>query len=149
MTDRLVYRVPEVCKMLGIGRSTFYRWAESGEMSVIKVGSLTFVNRDELERLRRERAGSVEPMKAQEVYDGRVYFIDDGFFIKIGFSKRPQVRITKLQTASPFKLALMRTILGNKKLEADLHARFRHLKSHGEWFRGELELRRYIREMTS
>ena len=64
-------------------------------------------------------------------------------------TKRPQVRITKLQTASPFKLALMRTILGNKKLEADLHARFRHLKSHGEWFRGELELRRYIREMTS
>ena len=51
MTDRLVYRVPEVCKMLGIGRSTFYRWAESGEMAVLKVGGMTFVNRDELERL--------------------------------------------------------------------------------------------------
>lgn len=52
---RLVYRVPEVCKMLGIGRSTFYRWAESGEMMIIKVGSITFVNRDELERLFKVR----------------------------------------------------------------------------------------------
>ncbi len=51
MTDRLVYRVPEVCKMLGIGRSTFYRWAESGALTVLKVGGMTLVNRDELERL--------------------------------------------------------------------------------------------------
>ena len=51
MTERLVYRVPEVCEMLGIGRSTFYRWAETGELAVIKVGGMTFVNRDELERL--------------------------------------------------------------------------------------------------
>jgi excisionase family DNA binding protein len=55
MTDRLVYRVPEVCKMLGIARSTFYRWAESGEMSVVKVGHMTFVSRDELERLFKVR----------------------------------------------------------------------------------------------
>jgi excisionase family DNA binding protein len=55
MTVRLVYRVPEVCEMLGIGRTTFYRWAESGDIAVIKVGSMTFVNRDELERLFKVR----------------------------------------------------------------------------------------------
>jgi excisionase family DNA binding protein len=55
MTVRLVYRVPEVCEMLGIGRSTFYRWAESGEIAVLKVGGMTFVNRDELERLTKVR----------------------------------------------------------------------------------------------
>lgn len=137
--------------MLGISRTTLYRRVATGEIMIHKLGSIPLVNRETMERLLREKAEAAAAESAAtvaaDVLNGRVYFIDDGFFIKIGFSKKPQDRIIKLQTASPFKLTLIRTVLGNKKLEAELHTRFRHLKSHGEWFRGERELRQHIREM--
>jgi hypothetical protein len=129
--------------MHAISRDKFYDLLRRGVLAAFKIGRRIYVAKEEAERWLRE----TQPRPA-EVFDGRVYFIDDGFFIKIGFSKNPQDRIIKLQTASPFKLTLMRTVPGNKKLETELHARFRHLKSHGEWFRGERELRQHIREMS-
>lgn len=151
MTDHTIYRVPEVLKILRCGRTKFYRMVETGKIEIHKLGGSTVVKQESLNRFMRENPASAvaetPPEPAEVLDDGRVYFIDDGFFIKIGFSKKPQDRIGKLQTASPFKLMLMRTIPGNKKLEAELHARFRHLKSHGEWFRGERELRQHIRSI--
>ena len=49
--DRLVYRVPEVCAMLGIHRATLYRRAKAGEIAIHKLGSVSFVKREGLERL--------------------------------------------------------------------------------------------------
>ena len=51
MTDRLAYRVKEVCRMLGIGKSTFYKLTQAGKISTMKIGSVTLVKRTELERL--------------------------------------------------------------------------------------------------
>ncbi len=153
MIDRLVYRIPEVCRMLGISRQTFYRHVRTGKIEICRLGPMPVVKRDTLDRLLAERllrekteTPAAEPASGH-ILNGRVYFIDDGFFIKIGFSSEPQKRIVKLQTASPFKLTLVASVPGNKRMETDLHKRFRHLKSHGEWFRGESELRQYIRTM--
>ena len=49
--DRLVYRVPEVCAMLGISRATLYRRVKTGEITIHKLGSISFVKREGLERL--------------------------------------------------------------------------------------------------
>jgi excisionase family DNA binding protein len=51
MTGRLAYRVPEVCKMLGISRATFYRRVGSGEIALRKLGGVSLVTRESLERL--------------------------------------------------------------------------------------------------
>ena len=151
MTERTAYKLSEVREALNIGRSTMYRWIKDGKIEVTKLCGCSFVKRDIMEQLLHEKAEAVaaEPAETMDadVLNGRVYFIDDGFFIKIGFSSQPQKRIVKLQTSSPFKLTLIGSVPGNKRIEAELHARFRHLKSHGEWFRGEPELRRYIRAM--
>jgi excisionase family DNA binding protein len=51
MTDRLAYRIPEVCAMLGISRATLYRRVKTGEIAIHKLGSVSLVSRDALERL--------------------------------------------------------------------------------------------------
>lgn len=47
----MAYRVPQVCAMLGISRATFYRRVESGEIVIRKLGSVSLVTRESLERL--------------------------------------------------------------------------------------------------
>ena len=49
--DRLAYRVPEVCKMLGISRATLYRRVKTGEIAILKLGGRTLVKREGLDRL--------------------------------------------------------------------------------------------------
>jgi excisionase family DNA binding protein len=51
MTERLAYRVPEVCAMLGISRATLYRRVKTGEIAIHKLGSVSFVKREGLETL--------------------------------------------------------------------------------------------------
>lgn len=48
MTERLVYRIPEVCRMMGISARTFWRLVEAGEIEVLKLGSSRFVRHDDL-----------------------------------------------------------------------------------------------------
>ena len=43
MIDRNIYRVPEVCKMLGISRSMFYKLVQAGKISICKLGTITMV----------------------------------------------------------------------------------------------------------
>ena len=52
MTDRLAYRLPEVCAMLGISRWTLYRDAKAGKIEIEKRGRMSFVFREALERYR-------------------------------------------------------------------------------------------------
>jgi excisionase family DNA binding protein len=49
--DRLAYRVPEVCRMLGISKSMFYNLVSRREIMVHKLGSITLVKHEELERV--------------------------------------------------------------------------------------------------
>ena len=51
MTDRLAYRVPEVCAMLGISRSTLYRRVKSGDLTIHKLGSVSLIKRGDVELL--------------------------------------------------------------------------------------------------
>lgn len=51
MTERLVYRIPEVCRMMGISASTFWRLVRAGEINVLKLGSSRFVRHDDLQAI--------------------------------------------------------------------------------------------------
>lgn len=84
--------------------------------------------------------------------EGCIYFIEATAVnrIKIGFARDDLgQRLRALQTGCPVELRSLGYELGGKELEAELHARFAHLRFAGEWFDGAEELRAYIREHAS
>lgn len=83
-----------------------------------------------------------------------VYFIfnEDSNAIKIGRSQNLQRRLMSLQTSSPAKLKLIKSVQveGDKeaqKLEQSLHNKFREIRLAGEWFKAETHLLEYISQL--
>ena len=68
--------------------------------------------------------------------------------VKIGISNCIEGRIDALQCLSPVPLEIIGAIpKGGSKLERKLHKRFKHLRSHGEWFHYTEELKAYIEKL--
>lgn len=66
----------------------------------------------------------------------KVYFIQgppDGP-IKIGISVNPEERLRTFQTASPYRLRILRLEPGGRSRETALHRRWRRHRLEGEWF---------------
>jgi hypothetical protein len=65
-----------------------------------------------------------------------VYFIQSGTAgpVKIGLSKAPTQRVSKLQTGNPRELILRHVIPGDRIVEDELHDRFKEARIRGEWF---------------
>jgi hypothetical protein len=62
--------------------------------------------------------------------------------IKIGKAKNPLKRLHDLQVGNGDKLSLLVVIAGDE--EAELHARFKRLRTIGEWFRPERPLLKHL-----
>lgn len=76
---------------------------------------------------------------------GYVYFIGPEDWrlnrVKIGYTAAsPKVRLSTFQTGSPFPLVVYAFAQGGMEIERLLHATFRPLHVHGEWFRMEGKL---------
>ncbi|WP_260926740.1 helix-turn-helix domain-containing protein [Novosphingobium sp. 9] len=50
-TDPLTVRIPEACRLTGIGRSKLYELIADGSIEVVKVGAMTLVSFESLKRL--------------------------------------------------------------------------------------------------
>ena len=48
---RLAYRIDEACRALGIGRTSLYALAASGQLRLVKIAGRTLVPESELRRL--------------------------------------------------------------------------------------------------
>lgn len=81
--------------------------------------------------------------------EGYIYFIRAGSKVKIGFSTRPLIRLANLQTSHHEKLEVLGTKPGTKKLEADLHHRFRDFHVRGEWFQAHPLVLEYFKPHRS
>jgi len=44
-------RIPEACRLTGIGRSKLYELIVAGEIEIVKIGSITLIPMASLERL--------------------------------------------------------------------------------------------------
>lgn len=78
-----------------------------------------------------------------------VYFVGSkGGPIKIGKARNVKSRLAGLNTSSPEPLDLLGVMFGVDQLEKALHARFAHLRMHGEWFRRDQELLEFIDRNT-
>ncbi len=80
---------------------------------------------------------------------GFVYFIEteDGRFVKIGYSMRPNLRVGQLGTSSIHRLRLIGWMPGTLQTERWLHAKFSDDRDRGEWFRNSEQLRQFIGAM--
>lgn len=50
-TDPLTVRVPEACRLTGIGRSKLYELITDGSIEIVKVGGMTLIPYESLKRL--------------------------------------------------------------------------------------------------
>jgi DNA-binding XRE family transcriptional regulator len=73
-----------------------------------------------------------------------IYFIKQGDYVKIGFTNRFKTRLNQLQVSSPIKLEVLGIIEGNKNDENNMHEKFKHISTNGEWFIYCDELKSYI-----
>ena len=49
--DKLAFRIDEACHALGIGRTSLYELAKTGQIKLIKIAGRSVVPRSEIERL--------------------------------------------------------------------------------------------------
>lgn len=78
-----------------------------------------------------------------------VYFITDGNYIKIGYTKNNvKKRLKQLQTSSPNKLFILGYIEGDKDTEKKIHKMFYNsiIRINGEWFSPTQDILDYINE---
>lgn len=75
-----------------------------------------------------------------------IYFIkSESGHVKIGFTDNNiESRIAALQTANPFKLTLLKTIVGDAEKERRLHFKFKKYRCQGEWFILNKTILKYI-----
>jgi len=79
---------------------------------------------------------------------GIIYFIECGEFIKIGFTYSLDLRIRTIRSSNPFDLRVLHKMRGTIAREAEILAKFSHLRHHGEWFRKAPALLAFISTMA-
>ena len=65
-------------------------------------------------------------------------------FVKIGFTKNINKRLSQLQVSSPVKLEVLHLIEGNVSLEKELHRKFKEFRTSGEWFNYDSSILEYF-----
>jgi hypothetical protein len=73
-----------------------------------------------------------------------IYFVKCASRVKIGFSEKPKLRVVKIATDSPFPCRIMGVMEGTLLDEADIHRKFSHLRTRGEWFELSEDLIEFI-----
>ena len=63
-SEKFTYTVSDACAALGIGRTSLYALAKSGELNLVKIAGRTLVPRSELERLTRIDSAPNKPKRA-------------------------------------------------------------------------------------
>jgi hypothetical protein len=74
-----------------------------------------------------------------------IYFAQaENGHIKIGFSSNVRTRIRALQGQVPLRVTLLKTVIGSRRLEGQLHQKFASTRLWGEWFQPSEELLTFI-----
>jgi hypothetical protein len=82
--------------------------------------------------------------EVERCIDGKVYFLEAGDLIKIGFSRDLRSRIGAILASLPFPSVLLHSIVGTERMERYFHNRFATFRVRKEWFRKEPRLIEYI-----
>jgi DNA-binding XRE family transcriptional regulator len=77
-----------------------------------------------------------------------IYFIKHTEYVKIGYTHDIHTRLSQLQISCPIKLSILGLIEGTVEDENTHHLKFKHLHSHGEWFKHTQELDEFIETLS-
>lgn len=75
-----------------------------------------------------------------------IYFIECSGRVKVGFSANPWQRMNKVSADAPFPCTLIGVMRGERDTEALIHAQWRHLHCHREWFAASKDFISWISE---
>ena len=74
-----------------------------------------------------------------------IYLIShENQFLKIGYTKNINKRLSQLQVSSPVKLEVLHLIDGDVTIEKKLHVLFKNLRISGEWFKFDSSILEYF-----
>ena len=138
MTRAERIRDKELAEMIGLPLACLRRASAAGKVPTaanLYGQTYTYNLRTIRFWLRKGGAGRIRP--PSKARHGIVYVVRCGSFIKIGFTKRLDVRLRSLATGAPEPLQLLSQTPGTTDDERVLQARFSSLRSHGDWFRYE------------
>lgn len=106
-------------------------------------------SRETLGKFSKSLSGSRFFGKKKIKFSQKVYFIRSGCKVKIGIAEFPEQRLKALSTGNGEQLELIGSCDGGRTLEKELHDRFSHLRTNGEWFNLTPEIFDAIREMLN
>jgi|ERR1017187_1075436 hypothetical protein len=75
---------------------------------------------------------------------GFIYAIGCKKLVKIGFSKKPILRLNKINSDAPFRCTLYGMMPGTRDQERQLHAELIAFKVHSEWFRHKGAVAKFV-----
>ncbi len=79
---------------------------------------------------------------------GFIYAIGDDYLVKIGWSKHPKNRYSKIRADSPVDCQLFGVIDGSTEDEAKLHKHFRPWHLRGEWYFNDGLVANFIKTLS-
>lgn len=77
---------------------------------------------------------------------GYIYAVECCQRIKIGYSKKPERRFSKIASDAPFPCQLLGYWSGDKAEELAIHEMFHHVREYGEWFNADAQLLAFVAE---
>jgi hypothetical protein len=104
----------------------------------------------EFAKKERKRHKDIEKMtihKNDKESKDRVYFVQAGEYIKIGYTSNIQKRLDSLQTGQPLEIKCLCLIKGDRRVESSLHKKFGEYRVRREWFSMSDELMQYIQTL--
>lgn len=123
------------------------QWVIRDGTKFIRTGCDVEDERNALKQLDAYKSRTPDQERLQNGF-GYVYFMSavcPGYPIKIGFTGfLGHNRKKMLQTACPYPMVTLGTLVGTLADERRLHRTFDHLRMEGEWFRRDSELLSYI-----
>jgi len=75
---------------------------------------------------------------------GKIYFVSAPGRIKIGYTRQPEQRLSRLQSVDMEKLVSLGAVSGTRRLEASLHDKLAAYRIRGEWFVDCQEVRKVV-----
>lgn len=112
------------------------RWccSKSSIFRMIKRGDLPTIDFPHV-RISMETVERIE--RGNNSLAARVYAMEGGGLVKIGFTQDIIYRLRCIRAMSPVPITLIIDVAGTRQDEKALHRRFAAYRSHGEWFRIE------------
>lgn len=140
--------VREVAEILGVNIRTIQQYVKELFPEKVRNGYTTYLNEMQITAIKKEMMPTWIKKPEKKYKETNIYFIlSENGKIKIGRTTDIKKRFKNIRLISPCQLKLLYVIENTSyTLENEIHLKFKHLRSHGEWFYFSDEIKKYISE---